>query len=101
VGYTKDVMMTKVYLPLALAWFVDEKMKSSEFPDVDALVLDGQQRLTSLFRVLFHSRIKDRTTPNPDLLVALSPAEECVNDPFHLRSLSIHRKTRDGLLCPI
>jgi hypothetical protein len=63
-------------------------------------VLDGQQRLTSLFRVIFRSRIKDRTTPDPDLLVSLSPKEEWVNDPFHLRSRSLHRKMRDGLLVP-
>ncbi|MCS7161468.1 MAG: DUF262 domain-containing protein [Gemmatales bacterium] len=63
-------------------------------------VLDGQQRLTSLFRVIFRSRIKDRTTPDPNLLVALSPEEEWVNDPFHLRSRGLYRKMRDGLLVP-
>jgi len=63
-------------------------------------VLDGQQRLTSLFRVIFQSRIKDKTSPDPDLLVALSPSEEWVKDPFHLRSRSLHRKMRDGLIVP-
>lgn len=63
-------------------------------------VLDGQQRLTSLFRVIFRSRIKDRTTPDPDLLVALSADDEWVNDPFHLRSRNLHRRMRDGLLVP-
>src|SRR6266540_637253 len=39
-------------------------------------VLDGQQRLTSIFRLVFRSRIRAKTTPDPDLLVALSPGEE-------------------------
>ena len=39
-------------------------------------VLDGQQRLTSIFRLVFRSRLRDRTTPDPDLLVALSPRDE-------------------------
>lgn len=63
-------------------------------------VLDGQQRLTSLFRVVFRSRSRGRTTLDPDLLVALSPDEEWVENPFHLRSRSLHRKMRDGLLVP-
>jgi hypothetical protein len=62
-------------------------------------VLDGQQRLTSLFRVIFRSHFKDRNTPDPDLLVALSPKEEWVNDPFHLRSRSLHRKKEGRLAC--
>jgi hypothetical protein len=64
------------------------------------MVACRQQRLTSLFRVIFRSHIKDRTTPDPDLLVALSPNQEWVNDPFHLRSRSLHRKMREGLLVP-
>lgn len=63
-------------------------------------VLDGQQRLTSLFRVVFRSRLRDRTAPDPDLLVALSPADEWVENPFHLRSKSLHRRMKDGLLVP-
>jgi hypothetical protein len=63
-------------------------------------VLDGQQRLTSLFRVLFGSRIRSRTSPDPDLLVALSPAEEWVDNPFHLRSRNLSRRMQEGLLVP-
>jgi hypothetical protein len=63
-------------------------------------VLDGQQRLTSIFRLVFRSRIRNKTTPDPDLLVALSPREEWVESPFHLRSKTLHRRMRDGLLVP-
>ncbi len=63
-------------------------------------VLDGQQRLTSIFRVLFRSRIRNRPTPDPDLLVALSPDDEWMENPFHLRSRGLHRRMRDGLLVP-
>jgi len=63
-------------------------------------VLDGQQRLTSIFRVVFRSRVRNKTTPDPDLLVALSPAEEWVESPFHLRSKTLQRRMRDGLLVP-
>jgi hypothetical protein len=63
-------------------------------------VLDGQQRLTSLFRVLFGSRIRDLTSPDPDLLVALSPGEEWRDNPFHLRARSLNRRMKEGLLIP-
>src|SRR5215831_5850938 len=63
-------------------------------------VLDGQQRLTSIFRLVFRSRIRDKTTPDPDLLVALSPRDEWVENPFHLRSKTLHRRMREGLLVP-
>ena len=63
-------------------------------------VLDGQQRLTSIFRVIFRSRIRNKTTPDPDLLVALSPGEEWLENPFHLRSKTLHRRMKDGLLVP-
>ena len=63
-------------------------------------VLDGQQRLTSIFRIIFRSRIRNHTTPDPDLLVALSPDEEWTQSPFHLRSRSLHRRMKDGLLVP-
>jgi hypothetical protein len=63
-------------------------------------VLDGQQRLTSIFRVIFRSRIRNKTTPDPDLLVALSPSEEWIENPFHLRSKTLQRRMRDGLLVP-
>jgi hypothetical protein len=63
-------------------------------------VLDGQQRLTSLFRVIFASRMRGRTVPDPDLLVALSGEPEWVENPFHLRARGLHRRMRDGLLVP-
>jgi hypothetical protein len=63
-------------------------------------VLDGQQRLTSIFRVINRSRIRARTTPDPDLLVALSPEDEWVENPFYLRTQGLHRRMRDGLLVP-
>ena len=63
-------------------------------------VLDGQQRLTSIFRLVFRSRLRDRTTPDPDLLVALSPRDEWVESPFHLRSKALRTRMRDGLLVP-
>jgi hypothetical protein len=63
-------------------------------------VLDGQQRLTSIFRVIFRSRIRSKTTPDPDLLVALSPGDEWQENPFHLRSKTLQRRMRDGLLVP-
>ena len=63
-------------------------------------VLDGQQRLTSILRVIYRSRMRDRTTPDPDLLVALSPNQDWVEDPFHLRSRGLHRRMKDGLLVP-
>lgn len=72
----------------------------SEILPGSLFVLDGQQRLTSLFRVIFRSRIRNRTTPDPDLLVSLSSESEWMDDPFHLRSKSLNRKMRDGLLIP-
>jgi hypothetical protein len=63
-------------------------------------VLDGQQRLTSIFRLVFRSRIRNKATPDPDLLVALSPGEEWVENPFHIRSKTLHRRMREGLLVP-
>jgi hypothetical protein len=63
-------------------------------------VLDGQQRLTSIFRILFRSRLRNRTTPDPDLLVALSPEPEWVENPLHLRSKGLTRRMKDGLLVP-
>jgi hypothetical protein len=63
-------------------------------------VLDGQQRLTSIFRVIFRSRIRNKAIADPDLLVALSSAEEWVENPFHLRSRTLQRRMKDGLLVP-
>ena len=63
-------------------------------------VLDGQQRLTSIFRVIFRSRIRNKATPDPDLLVALAPGDEWLESPFHLRSKTMQRRMKDGLLVP-
>jgi hypothetical protein len=63
-------------------------------------VLDGQQRLTSIFRVIFQSKVKEKTTPDPDLLVALSSDDEWTEEPFYLRSRNLLTKMRDGLLIP-
>jgi hypothetical protein len=61
-------------------------------------VLDGQQRLTSLFRVIFSSRVRGKKTPDPDLMVALSTGEEWLETPFHLRSRALAPRMKDGLL---
>jgi hypothetical protein len=61
-------------------------------------VLDGQQRLTSLFRIIFQSRTKGGTTHDPELLVALSPEDEWVEAPFWLGSNAIRRRMKEGLL---
>jgi hypothetical protein len=42
-------------------------------------VLDGQQRLTSLFRVIFRSLAKGKTSLDPDLLVAGTDPRNGVN----------------------
>lgn len=63
-------------------------------------VLDGQQRLTSLFRVIFGSRLRGGSVPDPDLLVALSPEPEWVDAPFHLRTRQLGAQLRNGLLVP-
>lgn len=63
-------------------------------------VLDGQQRLTSLFRIIFRSRAKGKETPDPDLLVALSSEDEWVESPFYLRSRVLVRRMKEGLLVP-
>jgi hypothetical protein len=63
-------------------------------------VLDGQQRLTSLFRVIFSSRLRGKRTADPDLLVALSSDEEWLETPFHLRSRALLPRMMDGFLVP-
>lgn len=63
-------------------------------------VLDGQQRLTSLFRVIFRSRARGKASPDPDLLVALSPSSDWLDNPFWLRNRTMLRKMKDGLLIP-
>lgn len=65
-----------------------------------SFVLDGQQRLTSLFRVLFRSRLKDLSSPDPDLLVSLSPEPRWAENPFHLRTRQIQPQLQSGLLVP-
>jgi hypothetical protein len=50
--------------------------------------------------VIFRSRIRAQTTPDPDLLVALSPDDEWVENPVWLRTRSLHRRMKDGLLVP-
>ena len=44
--------------------------------------------------------MRNKTTPDPDLLVALSSNEEWIESPFHLRSRTLQRRMRDGLLVP-
>ncbi|HYV44861.1 MAG TPA: DUF262 domain-containing protein [Myxococcaceae bacterium] len=63
-------------------------------------VLDGQQRLTSLFRVIFRSRQRGSTVPDPDLLVSLSPEPAWADNPFHLRTRQLQAQLREGLLVP-
>src|SRR3954462_3100937 len=57
-------------------------------------VLDGQQRLTSIFRLVFRSRIRNKTTPDPDLLVALSPRDQGGEIAFHLTSKTLPLRSR-------
>ena len=57
-------------------------------------------RLTSIFRVIYQSKVKEKTTPDPDLLVALSSDAEWTEEPFYLRSRNLLPKMRDGLLIP-
>ncbi len=61
-------------------------------------ILDGQQRLTSLFRVLFGSKGKGKPKNDPDLLVALSPDQEWADQPFWLQSNQLRTKRGAGLL---
>jgi hypothetical protein len=65
----------------------------------DVFVLDGQQRLTSLFRVIFDCRESDSTKPDPALLVSLSRAPEWSEAPFLYRSRMLKKeRERDGLV---
>jgi hypothetical protein len=63
-------------------------------------VLDGQQRLTSLFRVLFSSRNKKNSKSDPDLWVSLAAGEKWTTDRFHLYSRELQAQMREGLLIP-
>lgn len=64
-------------------------------------VLDGQQRLTSIFRAIFRSCVKGKDKPDPDLRVALSSKPEWVDNPFCLYSRQLQSKLRDGLIVPL
>ena len=61
-------------------------------------VLDGQQRLTSLFSVLFSSRESGKTAREPNLMVSLSTDPDWARQPFHLHSRDIVKRQKEGLL---
>ncbi|MGO9740097.1 MAG: DUF262 domain-containing protein [Roseiarcus sp.] len=61
-------------------------------------ILDGQQRLTSLFSVLFSSREYGKTVREPNLMVSLSNDPEWARQPFHLYSRDIAKRQKAGLL---
>jgi hypothetical protein len=61
-------------------------------------VLDGQQRLTGLFQVIFNGRRQGSTAPAVDLQVALSLDAKWIDNPFHLHARALRGQRRDGLL---
>jgi hypothetical protein len=64
-------------------------------------VLDGQQRLTSLFRVIFDSRLNGSATRDPNLYVSLSSDDDWRDEPFFYKSRQIKKEDeRRGLLVP-
>ncbi len=63
-------------------------------------VLDGQQRLTSLFRVILKGLHRGTAQADPELFVALSPEPEWADEPFHLASRQLAAQRRAGLLVP-
>lgn len=63
-------------------------------------VLDGQQRLTSLFRVIFQNRTRGKKTSDPDLRVALSSDPKWTKEPFHVHNRSLHGQLKEGLVVP-
>lgn len=64
-------------------------------------VLDGQQRLTSLFRVIFASRRPGSSTPDPNLYVSLSRDDEWADEPFVYKSRQVRKEDeRRALLVP-
>lgn len=70
-------------------------------PDDATFVLDGQQRLTSLFKVLFDSRESGRSSREPDLYVSLSSDSRWSEQPFLYKSRQIGKpQERDGLIIP-
>ena len=70
----------------------------SQIEQGSIFVLDGQQRLTSLFSVLFSSRERGKTAREPDLMVSLSTDPEWARQPFHLHSRNIVKRQKEGLL---
>jgi hypothetical protein len=75
-------------------------------PEIDApegavYVLDGQQRLTSLFKVLFDCRVAGHSTPDPDLYVSLSSDPRWADQPFLYKSRQVGTaQEREGLIVP-
>ncbi len=64
-------------------------------------VLDGQQRLTSLFRVIFASRRKGYSARDPNLYVSLSREDEWAAEPFGYKSRHVKKEDeRRALLVP-
>ena len=65
-------------------------------------VLDGQQRLTSLFRVIFASRRPSYSTREPNLYVSLSRDAEWADEPFvYVKSRHVKKEDeRRALLVP-
>lgn len=64
-------------------------------------VLDGQQRLTSLFRVIFASRRPGSSTPDPNLYVSLSRDDAWADEPFVYKSRQVRKEDeRKALLVP-
>jgi hypothetical protein len=59
-------------------------------------VLDGQQRLTSLFSVLFSSRERGKTVKEPNLMVSLSADPEWRDNLFiSIHATSLNEKKKD------
>lgn len=64
-------------------------------------VLDGQQRLTSLFRVLFSSRRPGYSNREPDLHVSLSRDPKWADEPFLYKSRQVKKEDeQQALLIP-
>ncbi|TKD09219.1 GmrSD restriction endonuclease domain-containing protein [Polyangium fumosum] len=64
-------------------------------------VLDGQQRLTALFRVIFSSRRRGSSVREPNLYVSLSRDEEWAAEPFLYKSRQVKKEDeRRALLVP-
>lgn len=55
-------------------------------------VLDGQQRLTSLFRVIFSNRKEGYTAQEPNLYVSLSRDSEWAEEPFRYLSKQVKKE---------